>query len=102
MIAVLFEAFVTNGKWEDYLELASKLKTELNQIEGFIAVERFQSLTNPEKILSLSLWKDEAGIIEWRLNENHQEAQLVGRTKIFKDYNIKIASISREYGKKDR
>ncbi|WP_036381300.1 antibiotic biosynthesis monooxygenase [Muricauda sp. MAR_2010_75] len=102
MIAVLFEAFVTNGKWEDYLELASKLKTELNQIEGFIAVERFQSLTNPEKVLSLSLWKDEVGIMEWHCNENHQEAQFVGRTKIFKDYNIKIASIDREYSKKDR
>ena len=102
MIAVIFEAIPANGKWDDYLNLAARLKPELQNMEGFISVERFQSLTDPRKILSLSFWKDDKSIAQWRNLESHRMAQIAGRNTIFEDYRIRIANVSRDYGLENR
>jgi len=98
MIAVIFEAIPAEGKWDAYLDLAGRLRPELDNIEGFISIERFQSIVNPGKVLSLSFWKDEASITQWRKMELHRMAQKKGRDSIFEDYRIRIASVVRDYG----
>jgi len=86
----------------DYLEIAAQLRPELEKIEGFISVERFQSLTQEGKILSLSFWRDEAAVARWRRHEQHRGAQRAGRTGIFRDYRLRVAEVVRDYGMDER
>ena len=102
MIAVIFEVIPNEGKKEEYLNIATSLRTELNSIDGFISIERFQSLNDPGKILSLSFWKDEESIQQWRNLEMHRHAQSKGRNGIFKDYHLRIAAVVRDYGMFER
>jgi heme-degrading monooxygenase HmoA len=102
MIAVIFEVIPNPGKKEEYLNIAASLRPELDDIEGFISIERFQSFSNPEKVLSLSFWKDEASIQQWRNLEMHRQAQSKGRNKIFQDYHLRIAHVVRDYGMFER
>lgn len=102
MIAVIFEAIPAKGKWDEYLDIAAGLKPELSNIEGFISVERFQSVSHPEKVLSLSFWKDESSIHQWRNIELHRRAQAEGRKTIFDDYRIRVATVMRDYGMTER
>ena len=102
MIAVIFEAIPAPGKWDEYLDIAVGLKPELSKIEGFISIERFQSISNPEKVLSLSFWKDEESIAEWRNVELHRMAQQAGRKAVFDDYRLRVATVLRDYGMNER
>lgn len=102
MIAVIFEVIPHEEKKEEYLDIAASLRPELDKISGFISIERFQSLNNPEKILSLSFWKDEESILQWRTLEMHRGVQSKGREEIFKDYHLRIANVKRDYGMFDR
>lgn len=102
MIAVIFEAFPAEGKWEEYLDIAASLKADLNKIEGFISIERFQSISHKEKILSLSFWKDEDSVAQWRNFEEHRKAQAKGRRSIFDDYRLRVAQVTRDYGMNER
>ena len=102
MIAVIFEVIPNEGKKEEYLDIAASLRPELDHIEGFISIERFQSFSNPEKVLSLSFWKDEASIQQWRNLEMHRHAQAKGRNEVFKDYHLRIATVVRDYGMFER
>ena len=102
MIAVIFEVEPNEGQADAYLELAARLKPQLEKIDGFVSVERFQSLTTPGKILSLSMWRDEAAVAKWRALEQHRAAQAAGRRSIFKDYRLRVASVIRDYGMGER
>lgn len=103
MIAVLFEVIpVDQEKKTQYLNIAASLKPQLEKMEGFISIERFQSLVDPDKILSLSFWKDEDSVKKWRTLEMHRHAQEKGRLALFKDYHIRIATVIRDYGMFDR
>lgn len=102
MIAVIFEVIPNEGKKAEYLDIAANLRPELDHIEGFISIERFQSFNNPDKVLSLSFWKDEESILEWRNLEIHRFAQAKGREEVFRDYHLRIATVVRDYGMFDR
>jgi heme-degrading monooxygenase HmoA len=102
MIAVIFEVIPNKGKKEEYLDIAAKLRPELDTIEGFISIERFQSFNDPEKVLSLSFWRDEESIQQWRNLEMHRYAQSKGRNEIFEDYHLRIATVVRDYSMFDR
>ena len=102
MIAVIFEVEPAAGQQQEYLDLAASLKSELESISGFISIERFQSLATPGKILSLSFWKDEESIQAWRNIEQHRAAQSKGRSYIFSDYRLRIATVVRDYGMHNR
>ena len=102
MIAVIFEVELAEGRKDEYLDIAAAMRPMLDEIEGFISVERFQSLTDPRKILSLSFFEDEAAILRWRTLSAHQGAQAKGRKGVFDDYQLRIASIIRDYGMFDR
>ncbi len=102
MIAVIFEVWPNPGRKQDYLDIAARLKPELEKIEGFISVERFQSLTDETKLLSLSFWRDVDAVRRWRNFAEHREAQRVGRDSIFRDYRIRVVSVMRDYSMKDR
>ncbi len=102
MIAVIFEVTPDPAKRDTYLNIAASLRDELEQIDGFISVERFQSLTNPEKMLSLSFFRDEQSVAEWRKRQNHRAAQSKGRGGIFTDYRLRVAHVLRDYGMSDR
>jgi heme-degrading monooxygenase HmoA len=102
MVAVIFEAIPGEGKKEEYFAIAEKLRPELNKVLGFISIERFQSISYPEKILSLSFWKDEASVAEWRNLEMHRQAQNRGRRSVFNDYRLRVAHVVRDYGLNDR
>lgn len=102
MIAVIFEAIPAEGQWDEYLTIAAKLKPELSTIDGFISVERFQSMVNPEKVLSLSFWRDEDSVQQWRNIEMHRGAQANGREEVFKDYRLRVADVVRDYGMNER
>ncbi len=97
MIAVLFEALAVPEKQERYMQLAAELKPLLNNIDGFIGIERFQSFSTPGKILSLSWWRDEEAILEWQKNIFHREAQAEGRESIFSFYKIRVATVIKDY-----
>jgi heme-degrading monooxygenase HmoA len=102
MIAVIFEVWAAEGKRAAYLDIAASLKPRLAEIDGFISVERFESLTEPGKLLSLSFWRDEAAVAAWRNVEQHRLAQAAGRDGIFRDYRLRIAGVIRDYGMTDR
>lgn len=102
MIAVIFEVLPAAGRKSDYLEIAAELRPRLDDIDGFISIERFQSLADPDKILSLSFWRDEAAVIEWREQVEHRGAQIRGRTGIFADYRLRVAGVIRDYGLHER
>jgi len=100
VIAVIFE--VWPNRRDDYLDIAAELRAHLKQIDGFISVERFESLTEKGKMLSLSFFRDEAAVQAWRNVAEHRAAQAKGRGGIFKDYRLRIASVIRDYGMNDR
>ena len=102
MIGVIFEVMPEEGKTDAYLEMAAKMRPLAESIEGFISVERFQSLTNPGKLLSISFFEDEAALDRWRQLAEHRGAQEAGRNKLFADYRLRVVSILRDYGKTDR
>jgi heme-degrading monooxygenase HmoA len=102
MIAVVFEVTPAKGRLDEYLDIAAKLKPELLKIAGFISIERFQSLSEPGKVLSLSFWEDENAITQWRNIEMHRDAQAIGRSTVFEDYHLRIATVVRNYGMFDR
>ena len=102
MHAVIFEVWPKEGAREEYLGIAADLKPVLETVDGFISVERFQSLTEPGKILSLSLWRDEEAIAAWRRLDVHRRAQARGRGALFEDYRLRIVSVVRDYGMTDR
>lgn len=102
MIAVIFEVIIKNKKQEEYFEIAENLKPKLSKIRGFISIERFQSISNSEKIVSLSFWKDEESVKEWRNLETHRVAQQKGRNSVFDNYRLRIAGVIRDYGMTDR
>jgi heme-degrading monooxygenase HmoA len=102
MIAVLFEAKVHAGQKDAYLSAAAVLRPLLANIDGFISIERFESLSEPGKILSLSYWRDEEAVKQWRNVEAHRAIQEAGRKSIFADYRLRIAGVIRDYGMGDR
>jgi heme-degrading monooxygenase HmoA len=102
MIAVIFEVWPAQGRKDDYLAIAAALRAELEAIDGFISVERFQSITDPGKLLSLSFWRDEEAVKTWRNRQQHRASQTKGRSGIFADYRLRVASVLRDYGLTDR
>jgi heme-degrading monooxygenase HmoA len=102
MIAVIFEVVPAEGRRQDYLDIAAALRPQLERIDGFISIERFESLTRPGKVLSLSFWRDEKAVAAWRAIEAHRAAQAKGRAGIFADYRLRVASVLRDYGMTER
>lgn len=102
MIAVIFEVVPRSGEAERYFELAAALKAELESIDGFISVERFESLAQPGRYLSLSFWRDEAAVQRWRCHGMHRQAQQEGRSSVLAGYRLRVASVLRDYGLNER
>jgi heme-degrading monooxygenase HmoA len=102
MIAVIFEVSPKPEYKQEYLDLAAQLRPVLETIDGFISIERFESLTEKGKILSLSFFRDEAAVEAWRNVSEHRRSQAKGRARIFKDYRLRIAGVIRDYGLNDR
>ena len=102
MIAVIFELWPRAGQMPVYFDLAAQLKPELEQIDGFVSIERFESVATPGKYLSLSFWRDEAAVQTWRNREAHREAQAQGRAGVLADYRLRVAQVLRDYGLHER
>jgi heme-degrading monooxygenase HmoA len=102
MIAVIFEVWPAEGHKAEYLDIAADLRPLLDGIEGFISIERFESLSDPGKVLSLSFWTDEDALETWRRMNEHRSAQELGRAGIFSDYRLRIAGVVRDYGMTER
>jgi heme-degrading monooxygenase HmoA len=102
MHAVIFEVWPKEEGRQDYLDIAAALRPTLEKMDGFISIERFQSLTDPGKILSLSFWRDDEAIAGWRQVESHRMAQAKGRGELFGDYRLRIAGVIRDYGMTER
>jgi heme-degrading monooxygenase HmoA len=102
MIAVIFEVEPREGRRQAYLDIAASLRPRLEVIDGFLSIERFESLSQPGKLLSLSFWRDEAAVAAWRGLEAHRRAQAAGRNEVFADYRLRVASVVRDYGMTER
>ena len=102
MIAVIFEVWPKPDRKQDYLRIAAELKPLLEEIDGFISIERFESLYEPGKLLSLSFFRDEAAVRAWRTTDEHRMAQVKGRGEIFSNYRLRVASVIRDYGMNER
>ncbi len=102
MIAVIFEVQPKPERYQEYLDLAAALNRDLEKIDGFISIERFESIQNKGKILSLSIWRDEEAVRAWRRYPDHRDAQMKGRVEIFSDYRLRVAEVIRDYGMFDR
>jgi heme-degrading monooxygenase HmoA len=102
MIAVIFEVWPAEGEENAYLDLAAALRPKLETIDGFISVERFQSLSDPAKLLSLSFFRDEAAVAAWRNTSAHRATQAKGRGGVFHDYRLRVAAVLRDYGMTQR
>lgn len=102
MIAVIFEALPHAGRRQSYLDAAAMLLPHLEQVDGFISIERFESLAEPGKLLSLSFWRDDEAVKQWRNLEAHRKIQTAGRQRIFADYRLRVADVMRDYGLDDR
>lgn len=102
MIAVIFEVVPAPGQRESYLGMAAALRPHLEQQDGFISIERFESLTQPGKLLSLSFWRDEEAVQRWRSLPEHRAAQTAGRGGVFENYRLRVAAVMRDYGMQER
>ena len=102
MIAIIFEVWPADGRRQEYLDIAASLRPLLEEIDGFISIERFESLYEPGKILSLSFFRDEQAVARWRALDSHRKAQVRGRAGVFKDYRLRVAGVIRDYGMFDR
>lgn len=102
MIAVIFEVTPAPGRRDAYLSIAAELRPLLETIDGFISVERFQSLSDPDRVLSLSFFRDEEAVKAWRNTVEHRQAQKAGRGGVFADYRLRIAHVVRDYGMFER
>jgi heme-degrading monooxygenase HmoA len=102
MIAVIFEVEPAPAQRQAYLDTAAALRAELEAIDGFISIERFASLAQPGKLLSLSFWRDEEAVRRWRNLASHREAQARGRQGVFRDYRLRVAEVVRDYGLRER
>ncbi len=102
MIAVIFEVWPAEGRVDDYLDIAHELRAELDRIDGFISVERFESIYEPGKYLALSFFRDEDAVKTWREHAEHRIAQAKGRGGIFADYRLRVAEVLRDYGPEER
>lgn len=98
MIAVIFEVEMRPGRDQAYFDLAAELKPELERVDGFISVERFESLVQPGRYVSLSFWRDEEAVRRWREHAGHRAAQRQGRTDVFARFRIRVAEVLRDYG----
>ena len=101
-MAVIFEVWPAPGRKDDYLQLAAALRSEVEQIDGFISVERFESLYEEGKLLSLQFWRDDEAIARWRNHLDHRRAQALGRGGMFADYRLRVAEVVRDYGPRHR
>ncbi|MFO7920083.1 antibiotic biosynthesis monooxygenase [Rhodobacteraceae bacterium W635] len=102
MIAVIFEFQPDPDKEARYFDIAAALRDELDGIDGFLSIERFESVTTPGKFVSLSFWRDEAAVARWRSLASHRNAQAAGRGGIFTDYRLRVAHVIRDYGMTER
>jgi heme-degrading monooxygenase HmoA len=102
MIAVIFEFTPAEGRTQEYFDLVAELRAELDKAEGFLSIERFESLTTPGKFVSLQFWKDEASVAKWRNLQLHRRAQAKGRAGIFASYRLRVADVLRDYTREDR
>jgi heme-degrading monooxygenase HmoA len=102
MHAVIFEVEPDPERRQEYLDIAARLRPELEKIDGFISIERFESLSQPGKIRSLSFWRDETAVAAWRQHEEHRDAQRAGRDGIFRNYRLRVAAVLRDYGMHER
>lgn len=102
MIAVIFEVTMPAGQRGRYLDAAAALRPLLDKMDGFISIERYESLSEPGKLLSLSFWRDEAAVAAWRNTAAHRVAQALGRAEVFSDYRLRIAEVVRDYGMNQR
>jgi heme-degrading monooxygenase HmoA len=102
MFAVIFEVYPKPDRRAEYLEIANALRSDLETIDGFISIERFTSFVDEDKMLSLSFWRDEAAIADWRNRINHQKAQAKARQEIFIDYRLRVAEVMRDYSMTER
>ncbi len=102
MIAIIFELQPAEGRRDAYFDHAARLKPALEKMDGFLSIERFESLTTPGKLLSLSFWRDEEAVATWRNHAEHRLAQAAGRGGIFADYRLRVVSVIRDYGPRDR
>jgi heme-degrading monooxygenase HmoA len=102
VIAVIFEGIAQDDRKQAYLDVAARLRPLLQDIDGFVSIERFQSLTTPGKVLSLSFWRDEEAVRQWRNLAPHREAQRAGRESIFQDYRLRVAHVLRDYSMNER
>ncbi len=102
MIAVIFEVQPAAGRASDYFEIAASLKADIENFDGFISIERYESVTQPGRFVSISFWRDEAAVAAWRNVETHRLAQAKGRGGIFADYRIRVASVMRDYSMNSR
>jgi heme-degrading monooxygenase HmoA len=102
LIAVIFELWPSEGRAQEYFDLAAALKVDLDKIDGFLSIERFESLTTKGKYLSLSFWRDEEAVRAWRNLEGHRTAQAQGRGGVLADYRLRVAQVLRDYGMTER
>jgi heme-degrading monooxygenase HmoA len=102
MIAIIFELTPASGRAQEYFDLAAGLRSDLEKAEGFISIERFQSVTTPGKFVSLSFWRDEECVRKWRNLPKHRSAQAKGRGGIFADYRLRVAQVLRDYTMNER
>ncbi|SRR5258706_129601 len=102
MIAVIFEVMPAKGRRQEYLDLAATLRPDLEKLDGFVSIERFQSFADENKILSLSFWRDEDAVKRWRNFEGHRAAQARGRSGVFANYRLRVAGVIRDYGMSER
>lgn len=102
MMAVIFEVWPAEGQRDTYLQMAAALREDLLKMDGFLSIDRFESLYEPGKMLSLSFWRDEASLAGWRALDAHRRAQAAGRSHVFGNYRLRIASVVRDYGMDER
>jgi heme-degrading monooxygenase HmoA len=102
VIAVIFEFTPAAGRKQEYLDLAAGLRAELARADGFISIERFESLTAPGRFVSLSFWRDEEAVRRWRNVQRHRDAQARGRSGVFSGYRLRVAQVLRDYGMAER
>lgn len=102
MIAVIFESWPQDGKMQRYLDMGAALESQLKDLDGFISIERFQSVKDPEKLVALSFWRDETAVDAWRNRSSHRAIQSASRDGVFRDYRLRVAAVIRDYGKFSR
>jgi heme-degrading monooxygenase HmoA len=93
--AVIFTSKRTEGD-HGYGHMAQRMVDLGRRYPGFLGIE---SARGADGIgITVSYWRDEAAILAWKKDTEHEKAQRGGQQTWYEQYEVRVAKVERAYG----